>query len=211
MILDTNRILMKNFKTHKLFPTPVFHYKLENYQKLNIELENYILNLKKKDEKGQKKSNIGGWHSPFFDFINENAANKFASIIEKFYNEIIINDMGWKYDPKKVNIEAMWAIINKKGSFNIQHNHPNSYLSAAYYVRLPEKSGGIKFFDPREQKSIRYPNITKYGEFSASTVKIDPEEGDLLIFPSYLYHSVSENLSEKSRIIISFNIDIKYI
>jgi ectoine hydroxylase-related dioxygenase (phytanoyl-CoA dioxygenase family) len=35
-----------------------------------------------------------------------------------------------------------------------------------------------------------------------------PEEGDLLIFPSYLHHSVEENLSEDERIVISFNIEI---
>ncbi len=154
---------MKNFQIYKLFSTPIFHYNLKNYKELNTELENYILNLRKKDEKGQIKSNIGGWHSPFFDLINNNVAKKFATIVKKIYKEIITTDMGWKYDSKKVNIEAMWSIINSPGSFNIQHNHPNSYLSAAYYVRHSKKSGGIKFYDPREQKSIRYPKIIKYG------------------------------------------------
>ena len=201
---------MKNYQIYKLFPTPVFHFRVENYQELNIELENYILNLKKKDEKGQKKSNAGGWHSHNFDLTNDNTAKKFAKIFEKFYKKVIIDEMGWKYNSDRVKIEGMWSIINKKGSFNIQHNHPNAYLSSAYYVRHPEKSGSIKFFDPREQKSIRYPKIKKYGELSAATVEIAPKEGDLLIFPSYLYHAVAENLSEQDRIIISFNVDIKY-
>ena len=201
---------MKNYQIYKLFPTPVFHFRVENYQELNIELENYILNLKKKDEKGQKKSNAGGWHSHNFDLTNDNMAKKFAKIFEKFYKKVIIDEMGWKYNSDRVKIEGMWSIINKKGSFNIQHNHPNAYLSSAYYVKHPEKSGSIKFFDPREQKSIRYPKIKKYGELSAATVEIAPKEGDLLIFPSYLYHAVTENLSEQDRIIISFNVDIKY-
>ena len=63
---------MKNYQIYKLFPTPVFHFKLENYQELNIELESYILDLKKKDKDGQRKSNYGGWHSPFFDQKNHN-------------------------------------------------------------------------------------------------------------------------------------------
>ena len=201
---------MKNYQIYKLFPTPVFHFRVENNQELNTELENYNLNLKKKDEKGQRKSNAGGWHSHNFDLTNDNTAKKIAKIFENFYKKVIINEMGWKYDSNRVNIEGMWSIINKKGSFNIQHNHPNAYLSSAYYVRHPEKSGSIKFFDPREQKSIRYPKIKKYGEISAATVEIAPKEGDLLIFPSYLYHAVAENLSEQDRIIISFNVDIKY-
>jgi uncharacterized protein (TIGR02466 family) len=201
---------MKNYQIYKLFPTPVFHFRVENYQKLNTELENYILNLRKKDEKGQKKSNAGGWHSQFFDLNNDNTAKKFAKISEEFYKKVIINEMGWKYDSNKVKMEAMWSIINKKGSFNIQHNHPNAYLSSAYYVRHPEKSGSIKFFDPREQKNIRYPKIKNYTDISAVITEITPKEGDLLIFPSYLYHSVGENLSEDDRIIVSFNIDIDY-
>ena len=201
---------MKNYQIYKLFPTPVFHFRIENYQKLNTELENYILNLRKKDEKGQKKSNAGGWHSHNFDLNNDNTAKKFAKIFEEFYKKVIINEMGWKYDSNKVKMEAMWSIINKKGSFNIQHNHANAYLSSAYYVRYPEKSGSIKFFDPREQKNIRYPKIKNYTDISAVITEITPKEGDLLIFPSYLYHSVGENLSEDDRIIVSFNINIDY-
>jgi len=201
---------MKNYQIYKLFPTPVFHFRVENYQKLNTELENYILNLRKKDEKGQKKSNAGGWHSHNFDLNNDNTAKKFAKIFEEFYKKVIINEMGWKYDSNKVKMEAMWSIINKKGSFNIQHNHANAYLSSAYYVRYPEKSGSIKFFDPREQKNIRYPKIKNYTDISAVITEITPKEGDLLIFPSYLYHSVGENLSKDDRIIVSFNVDVDY-
>tara|TARA_Y100000590_G_scaffold429291_1_gene541711 strand:+ start:1602 stop:2207 length:606 start_codon:yes stop_codon:yes gene_type:complete len=200
---------MKNYQIFKVFPTPVFHFKLENYKNFNNELENYILNLRKNDEKGQNKSNAGGWHSPNFDIHNDEAAKKFVETFEKYYKNVII-EMGWKYDPERVKMEGIWSIINKKGSFNIQHNHPNSYLSSAYYVRYPKDSGNIKFYDPREQKSIRYPNIKKFTDLSAPIVQITPEEGDLLIFPSYLYHSVGENLSKDDRIVVSFNIDIKY-
>ena len=156
-----------------------------------------------------KKSNQGGWHSPMFDILNDHLAKKFTIIFENYVKKSV-EEIGWNYDSDRVKIEAMWSIINKKGSFNIQHNHPNAYLSAAYYVKFPEKSGNIKFFDPREQKNIRYPKITKYTEISAPIVEITPKEGDLLIFPAYLYHAVSENLAEEDRIIVSFNVDIKY-
>ena len=62
---------MKEYQTYRLFPISVFHFKLENYKELNTELENYVLNLKKKFKDGQKKSNFGGWHSPFFDLTND--------------------------------------------------------------------------------------------------------------------------------------------
>tara|TARA_Y100000590_G_C15630310_1_gene980963 strand:- start:19 stop:624 length:606 start_codon:yes stop_codon:yes gene_type:complete len=200
---------MKNYQIYKAFPSPVFHYEVENHQNLNIELKNYILNLKNKNLKGIKKSNLGGWHSPNFDLVNDESAKKFILVFEKYVKKSI-EEIGWNYDAKRVKIEAMWSIINKKGSFNIQHNHPNAYLSSAYYVKFPKSSGNIKFYDPREQKNIRYPKIKKFTEMSAPIVEIAPKEGDLLIFPAYLYHAVSENLAEDDRIIVSFNVDIKY-
>jgi len=201
---------MKNYQLYKLFSSPVFHFTLENFKELNLELENFILSLRKNDEKGQKKSNAGGWHSKNFDINKENTAKKFATIIQRFVKKVVKDEMGWKYDSNKTIIEAMWSIINKKGSINIQHNHPNAFLSASYYVKFPKNSGNIKFFDPKEQKNIRHPKINKYTDISAAITEITPKEGDLLVFPSYLYHAVAENLSEYDRIIISFNVDIEY-
>ena len=43
---------------------------------------------------------------------------------------------------------------------------------------------------------------------NALTAKINVTEGDLLIFPAYLPHSVEENKSDEDRVIISFNIDV---
>ena len=53
------------------------------------------------------------------------------------------------------------------------------------------------------------PGIGKLNEFSTNIVRIKPEEGKLLLFPSYLHHSVEENVSDEDRIVISFNLDIK--
>ena len=104
----------------------------------------------------------------------------------------------------------MWAIINKKNSFNVMHNHQNCYFSAAYYVKKPINSGDITFFDPNEAKTYRFPKKEKNSNYTTEAVTIRPEEGDLLIFPSYLYHEVGTNLSDKERVVVSFNIDIGY-
>ena len=38
---------------------------------------------------------------------------------------------------------------------------------------------------------------------------ITPKEGALVLFPSYLDHSVNENRSKEERVVISFNIKIQ--
>ena len=198
---------MKNYQLYKLFPSPVFHYSLEDKKEFNIELKNYILNLKEKNKKGVKKSNQGGWHSPMFDILNDKLVKKFTIIFQNYVKESV-EEIGWNYDSDRVKIEAMWSIINKKGDFNIQHNHPNAYFSAAYYVKCPVNSGNINFHEGSEAKLIRHPNIKKFTEMSAMKTSLEPKEGDLFVFPAYFYHDVGENLSNEDRIVISFNLDI---
>ena len=197
---------MTKIRVHKLFPVPVFEQKLVNFESLNLELENYIFELKKKNPDGQKRSNAGGWHSPFFNINESEVIKKFISSFKDSLPVIMSDHMGWQISKEKIKILEMWSIINSKNTFNVQHNHPNSLLSAAYYVKAKKNSGQIKFFDPKEMKVMYHPSISKFNEISAEVVKIEPEEGKLLLFPSYLYHAVDENLSDEDRIVISFNL-----
>jgi uncharacterized protein (TIGR02466 family) len=201
---------MSQSNIYELFPDPIFHYKLENYKKINKELLNYILELQKKDKKGNNRSNKGGWHSPNFDLVNPGPPINFINNFKDFLKHIIVDEFGWEYVPNKQRIVAMWAIINKKNSYNVSHNHQNCYLSSAYYIKKPENSGNITFHDPKEAKTYRFPEVKKHTNYSTQSITIKPEEGDLLIFPSYLYHDVGTNLSDEERVVVSFNIDIGY-
>ena len=201
---------MNQRNVYELFPDPIFHYKLENYKQINKELLNYILELQKKDKKGNNRSNRGGWHSPNFDLVNPGPPINFINSFKDFLKHIIEDEIGWEYIPNKQRVVAMWAIINKKNSYNVKHNHQNCYLSSAYYIKKPENSGDITFYDPKESKTYRFPEVEKHTNYSAESITIKPEEGDLLIFPSYLYHDVGVNLSDEERIVVSFNIDIGY-
>jgi uncharacterized protein (TIGR02466 family) len=55
---------------------------------------------------------------------------------------------------------------------------------------------------------MQSPAKREPNNLSSDVASFTPNEGDLLIFPSYLHHSVEENLSEEDRIVISFNIKI---
>ena len=134
---------------------------------------------------------------------------KFLNLLSPHLFEIITKDYGWKCNPEQIRFEGMWSVINTKNSYNIRHFHPNCHLSAAYYVKAKENCGKIKFFDPLDQKLIKSPTKLKTTDLSAEVANFTPNEGDLLIFPSYLHHSVEENLSGEDRIVISFNVDIQ--
>ena len=199
---------MSNNNIFKLFPQPVFKYQIDNFKKINEELTKYIYELNKKDNIGVNKSNINGWHSRSFDFNEkENVPNKFYSHINS-YIEDVFSKLGWEHDKTKVKCTSMWAIINKKGNFNIEHTHPNNYLSAAYYVKAPDNCGNFKATNPNILSRHIRAKTKQANELNSNSASIKINEGDLLIFPAYLPHSVEENKSNEDRVIVSFNIDI---
>jgi uncharacterized protein (TIGR02466 family) len=200
---------MEGMKTHMMFPTPLFRCSIQEHQELNLELTKYIYELRENDKEGLDKSNSGGgWHSPYFEISKSEVLKKFVSKIFPFIHEITTKQYGWNCTPDKIRITTMWSIVNQKNSYNVRHFHPNCHLSAAYYVKAKEKCGNIMFYDPIDQKVMQAPNKNVLNDLSSESIFAVPEEGDLLIFPSYLHHSVEENLSEDERIVISFNIEI---
>ena len=122
--------------------------------------------------------------------------------------EQVMVDMNWEKQKQIAKINNMWAIINTGGSANLRHQHGNSTISGAYYVRAPKNSGDIIFYDPRPAPVYSHPNVLEPNLLNAQVNGITPKEGALVLFPSYLDHSVNENKSKEERIVISFNIRI---
>ena len=192
---------------YKFFPQPIFSYEIDDYKKINNELSEFIYSEYNKDNEGVKRSNINGWHSKSFKFEKNNAAYKFAIHIEKYIFDVF-KQYGWPFKADKVKINEMWSIINKKNSYNESHIHPNNLLSSVYYVRAPKDCGKIIFNNPNQVSLNRFPKDLKKPEFSANIQKIEPKEGNLLLFPSYLWHSVETNNSDEDRVIVSFNVSL---
>lgn len=109
-----------------------------------------------------------------------------------------------------------WANINRSGDYHNLHNHPHSYLSGTYYVKVPVSQttgtrsdlnpGAISFFDPRPQANMTA--IAGDGQIDPE-LRIVPEPGLMLLWPSFLHHLVHPNLSEDLRVSVSFNVLLK--
>ena len=200
---------MDNPEVLKFFPTPVFKFRFEKFRTFNEELSNYIYKLYEIDSKGVDRSNRGGWHSKTFELNDKNSIQlKFALELQKYILKTFTN-LGWKTENQNIRIREMWAIINKKDDFNVIHTHPNSLLSAAYYVKAPNNCGRFQIEDLNIVKRHASPLIANQNELNMNVAGLEVSEGDLLIFPGYLPHKVARNETEDDRIVISFNVDIK--
>lgn len=192
---------------HLFFSTPVWTSKIDNHKNINSEILDYIYKLQNENPDGVIKSNFSGWHSQDFN-LKEVSSKNFVEAIKKNINATL-SDMSWDLEKQQVKINNIWAIINQEGAFNQKHQHSNSDISAAYYVSAPENCGDIVFHDPRPATTYKHPIAKSANILNASVNSIKPEEGLLVLFPSYLEHSVNPNLSKQKRIVISFNINLE--
>jgi uncharacterized protein (TIGR02466 family) len=192
-----------------VFSTPIWGSLIDDFENLNKKMRNYIKKMQNNNPEGINKSNILGWHSPDFNLEDEEVKFFIKAISSKIQK--VMSDMGWDTKKNNIKLTNMWSIINKKSASNSRHIHSNSYISAAYYVSAPKDCGDIFFYDPRAASVIRIPEIKESTKLNMQQVNISPQEGVLVMFPSYLHHSVGENNSDQERIVISFNIDLQYL
>lgn len=105
-----------------------------------------------------------------------------------------------------IEITGCWANVYAPGAMHRVHSHPNNYLSAVYYVRTWPGADSINFNDPRSQTGVIRPPVTELTATNTDQVVVRVGNGTLLVFPSYLHHSVDANASGKSRVSVSFNV-----
>jgi len=93
----------------------------------------------------------------------------------------------------------IWANINEPDSTNNIHSHAGCFLSGVIYCQSTG-TGEIEFMP-----SNWLNRHTKTPWPFHNTYKFSPKDGDLILFPSYLFHQVTRNVSNKYRINLAFN------
>lgn len=107
--------------------------------------------------------------------------------------------------PSRARLTA-WGVVMTRGGHQAAHIHPAGWLSLVYYPRLPAAlgdganpatQGWIEFGRPPEAFRCRARHPTRL---------VRPEEGMLIVFPSYLYHRTIPYESDDARISIAFDL-----
>lgn len=99
----------------------------------------------------------------------------------------------------------IWCVILGDHGYQDPHVHPGGWLSGVYYVSVPDAvsdeeedaQGWIEFGRP-----IAYPRLR-----AEPRVRLcRPEEGKMILFPSYFYHRTVPFRSAQKRISIAFDL-----
>ena len=105
-----------------------------------------------------------------------------------------------------LQITGCWANVNALGATHQMHTHPNNFLSGVYYAQAAAGGDTINFHDPRPQTGIIRPPVTDLTAANTDMAVVRVAAGTLLLFPSWLPHSVAPNASEELRVSVSFNL-----
>jgi len=196
---------MEQIKKDNWFTSPVFSGHWSDADEHNKKMLKEILRLRKTVQ-SSNRSSVNGWQSvkklQEFDFIQT-----FLDFVKVPIVQSLL-DMNLDLSKNNLIISQAWANVNPPNSYNISHQHPDSFLSGVYYLQSPENSGNIIFEDPRNPWCLLQSSYLKFDEFSSLEVSYEPKEGMFMLFPSYLSHRVGPNLSKEDRVSISFNVSI---
>ena len=183
-----------------LFPIPLFRTQLEGFDTHRAPL----IELAEQSEtqgQGLRRSNVGGWHS---DELRDEYDKAPLDWVGRQIHACTSAGLAQSRNintPIDIQLDSSWFIINRKNNWNSPHTHMPAQWSGVLYLAVNESNAGdeggrIVFVDPIPLGPIYRNPITAI---------IEPKEGLMLIFPSYLTHMVEPHFSDEARISLSFN------
>lgn len=120
------------------------------------------------------------------------------------------NHLGLNLKITEIRIDS-WVNFFYPNQSEQQHNHYGNFISGVYYINIPENSGVYRFYDPAPQKIMwngAYLNLANKNVSNQTSGTYIPEEGKMIIFPSWLEHCVMTNKSNQIRISLAFNVNM---
>ena len=195
-----------------LFATPVIEVRLPMAQQL-IEPLRAAISARQQGSQGISRSNILGWHSDteMLQWGGDAAhtlARETMKICSRYTSDVAAAQGQSRYE---MGME-MWANVSPAGASNQLHCHPGSFWSASFYV----DNGGDSQDGMFVAQDPRFPAIRMAapdlvftdgaGNRQLSQHRISPEPGKLVIFPSWMMHSVRPHTGSRDRISVAMNI-----
>jgi uncharacterized protein (TIGR02466 family) len=121
----------------------------------------------------------------------------------------------------QLELVGVWFQIQNGASFHDIHTHGNCSWSGVYYLQVdpPEQriahpqlgtlNGATRFYSPMFPLLGGAHIDMGNAWLQQATLDVAPNEGELVLFPSFLPHKAMPYAGERDRIILSFNAQIR--
>lgn len=198
-----------------LFPSFVYFAPLkpQGAAQRNKEIKAEALKFREIDEQGQLwcKKNYKGGYTSYGSIAQLHQISTTFEELEKEINKHVrkfVKHLEMDINPKELKMSSCWINIMPTDVLHTMHIHPLSVISGTYYVQTPKNCSSIKFEDPRlESFMASPPRKHNAKDHNLRHYSLQPQEGQVVLFESWMRHEVPKNNAAKERISISFNYD----
>lgn len=104
--------------------------------------------------------------------------------------------------PKQLEFSSSWYLRMKQGGYLTSHIHEEGWISGCVYLQLPDKGDGHEGSFEYGTDGDDYPRL--HDDFLCRIV--DQVVGDLVLFPSSLFHRTIPFQSDQERVCVAFDI-----
>lgn len=143
-------------------------------------------------------------HKDFLGKLEDTALLNYINRSVRQYIELL------GFDHKCFIEITSWLQLNQPNSYFARHDHYGAFISGCVYLQMPENSGTILYHNPLDTRRLSNTFFEKIkveeNDYNYSHVTYAPVVGEMIVFESWLHHTVQQNLSDKNRISIGFNI-----
>ena len=207
-------------KLHTLWPVLVGEFHNPNHQEIKKELIDFFQKYETKHKISRDSvENVNLFESKY-NLHQENSdallkvfsfmAEGFATMA-KNVNKAELIKMENKNPKFDVQFKNSWFIRYNNGGSVLPHDHGKCTMSCVYYVQSgsdADLNNGSTYFIRPYNRGSTHDDFGGIGYRKSGINFFSPEEGKLLVWPSFLVHGSKPYLGQKNRIIISANVDV---
>ena len=186
-----------------IFSTPVWMSVLPDFEDHKNSFLTCVRNFKERNPQGEHKSNISSYQSPSTLQGEEELRPLFQYVCEMAIQAV--QDLN--FIDNNIFLTHAWVNFNdSRQCMNCEHIH-GEVFSGVFYLKAPPESGKLVLTNTGLNRLWSGCELIKEkNQFTGESLRIEPEEGSIILFPSYLPHSVETNNHDDERISISFNL-----
>lgn len=202
-----------------MFAVPFGEARLDPCERLNRELEQLFLEREDDEHRNPTPSHIPQaetFESRFnlFRWPESCIQELRAFMLDNIARMILETSTVKPAELQRMSLQNhTWFHISRYAGSFISHNHPMACWSAVYCVRAGESvpdqphSGILRFFDTRGGANAYLDpgNATLHRPFALAPVEVRLSEGQLIVFPSYVFHEVTPFYGRDRRITVATN------
>ncbi|MBS38361.1 MAG: hypothetical protein CMO26_20860 [Thiotrichales bacterium] len=191
---------------HALFPAVLQISDLDNADVLNARLLQSIYDIKATTPNAKPP----GWCCDLYTTIRTPYGllerEEFADIRNIFKEKVIKYASALRYDvarhPPRLN--ECWVNVYDTTNSQEVHRHPNSVFSGIYYVKAPPGSAPTLFHSEVSDVMLD-PPIMEQTPLNSQVTPVEARPGRMVVFRSWLRHSVLPSQINEDRVTIAFN------